>query len=129
MIMYWKSASNQMMSEERFLSSQSDIKEKITRWAEGELHLHNQLLDDFVINKVEEYNRSFIKINLPFETEAFCCEYLQKFYEENKDVISLFPYDRWAWIQKLENINYGEYDIQSIHVESKVLDHKELPVT
>lgn len=128
MIIYWKSASNQMMNEESFLSAQVHAKEKISQWAKNELHLQNQLLDEFVSTKVEEYSRSFIKVSLPFESEAFCYEYLQKFYDDNVEIISLFPYDRWAWIQKLENIHYGEYDIQSVHVESKLLDHKELPL-
>lgn len=127
MIMYWKSASNDMMNEENFLACQTDAKQKISQWAIKELNLTGQLLEDFVTNKLEEYNRSFIKVNLPFETEAYCKEYLQKFYEENAEIISLFPYDRWAWIQKLESIQYGEYDIQSVHVESHLIDHKELP--
>ncbi|MTL48930.1 hypothetical protein GMA49_11415, partial [Turicibacter sanguinis] len=90
--------------------------------------LQNQLLEDFVTDKVEEYTRSYLKVSLPFESEAFCREYLEKFYEEHSEIISLFPYDRWAWVQKLENIHYGEYDIQSVRVESKLLDHKELPL-
>ena len=128
MIMYWQSASNKIVSEEEFLASQAGVKQKISDWAENELHLQNQLLEDFVTDKVEEYTRSYLKVSLPFESEAFCREYLEKFYEEHSEIISLFPYGRWAWVQKLENIHYGEYDIQSVRVESKLLDHKELPL-
>ena len=128
MIIYWKSATNEMMNESEYDAAKEKASLKIEEWAINHLYLNKELLDDFVLNKVEEYGRSFIKINLPFETEADCRDYLDHFYQDHLDVISLFPYDRWAWIQELETMHYGDYQIERVNVESQILDCKELGV-
>ena len=129
MNVYWKPTVNQMMSEEVFNQSLGKVESEISTWAQLELALNGSLLDSFVEQKVEEYKRSFIKIEMPFHTEAECRAYLDAFYSEYAETINLFPYDRWAWVKKLEGIQYGPYDIQCINVPSQLLDHKELPVT
>lgn len=126
MNVYWKSSVNHMMSEETFNKSLTDVKNKILDWGKSELSLSGSLLDSFVDEKLEEYKCSFIKIEMPFHTEKECQSYLNDFYEANSQTIQLFPYDRWAWIKKIESIQYGEYDIQAVIVPSQLLDHKEI---
>ena len=72
MNVYWKSAVNQMMSEEVFNVSLSEVKSNLLSWAQTELSLSGCLCDEFVNQKLEEYKRSFIKIEMPFDTEEQC---------------------------------------------------------
>lgn len=126
MNVYWKSAVNQMMCEEAFNLSLSVVKSSILSWAQKELSLSGYLLDEFVNQKLEEYKRSFIKIEMPFKTEEQCRDYLNEFYSEYQEIIQLFPYDRWTWIQKLESIHYGDSDIRCANVPSQILYCKEV---
>lgn len=126
MNVYWKSAVNQMMSEEAFNVSLSEVKSNLLSWAQTELSLSGCLCDEFVNQKLEEYKRSFMKIEMPFETEEQCSDYLNEFYSEYQEIIQLFPYDRWAWAQKLDSIHYGDYDIRCVNVLNQILDCKEV---
>ena len=128
MNVYCKPTVNQMMSEDVFNQSLQEVECKISAWGQRELALSGFLLASFVEQKVEEYKRSFIQIEMPFHTEVECQAYLDDFYHEYAEVIKLFPYDRWVWVKKLEVIQYGPYDIQCVHVPSQVLDHKEFPL-
>lgn len=125
-MIYWKSATNQMMNESEFLHAKEMAETKIREWGIHHLHLEQEFLGNFVNQKLEEYCRSFIKLNLPFETEKLCRAHLQQFYHDHLDIISLFPYDRWAWISLLETIHYGAYEIESVTVETRIHDYKEL---
>lgn len=129
MNVYWKSTVNHMMTENEFNQSLTDVRNKILNWGKSELSLSGSLLNSFVDEKVEEYKRSFIKIEMPFHTEEECQSYLNHFYEAYGHIIQLFPYDRWTWIKKIESIQYGDYNILHVNVPSQLLDHKESPLT
>lgn len=126
MVIYWKSATNQMMNESEFIQTKEVAETKIREWGIHHLHLDQEFLGNFVSQKLEEYSRSFIKLNLPFETEKLCLAHLEQFYQDHVEIISLFPYDRWAWINLLETIHFGAYEIESVTVESQIHDCKEL---
>ncbi len=78
---YWKSTVNQMMTENEFNQSLTDVRNKILNWGKCELSLSTSLLNSFVDEKVETYKRSFIKIEMPFHTEEECQAYLNHFYD------------------------------------------------
>ncbi len=125
MIMYWKSATNEILNESEYLCAKERAVYTIKEWGSNHLYLESELLDHFVTQKVEEFERSYIKVNLPFKTEEDCCHYLNEFYQEHLNVISVFPYDRWAWLPTLEAICYGDYQIERINVENGLYDVKE----
>ncbi len=125
MILYWKSATNEIFNENDYLLAKEKAVDTIKEWGRHHLYLESDLLDNFVTQKVEEFARSFIKVSLPFETEGACRQYLKDFYQEHLDVISVFPYDRWAWLADLETICYGDYQVERVNVESRLFDIKE----
>ena len=53
MNVYWKSTVNQMMTENEFNQSLTDVQNKILNWGKSELSLSDSLLNSFVDEKVE----------------------------------------------------------------------------
>ena len=61
MNVYWKSTVNQMMTENEFNQSLTDVRNKILNWGKSELSLSGSLLNSFVDEKVEDVHLSKLK--------------------------------------------------------------------
>lgn len=124
MLIYWKPGTNQVLEQGKYDQVLLETTRKIQKWGETELHLQSDFLAQFIQEKTNEFAGSYLKVKLPYATVEECRAHLEKFNLQYGDIISAFPYDRWVWRQKLETIQYSDYDYVGINIENTLIDQK-----
>ncbi|HAX73085.1 MAG TPA: hypothetical protein DCY20_06135 [Firmicutes bacterium] len=125
MLIYWKPGTNQVLEQGNYDQVVLEATRKIQKWGETELHLQNDFLEQFIQEKTNEFAGSYLKLKLPYQTLEECRGHIDTFNAQYGDVVTIFPYDRWVWRQRLETIQYSDYDYDGVTIINTLVDQKD----